>query len=187
MEIKSESSFLSFEISVKRSTNDDPISQGTVEKCIRIAMDAHEGQRDRDGNAVILHPFIVGGMGKTDAEKCVGFLHDVIEDTDVTIENLRDEDIPEEIIVALQLCTHDDSLTYDEYVQRIIDSGNMTAINVKLNDLHHNIARGKLIIIPIWWQNMRLHYRKLKIFCRKSKKALGCPTIWDYPKITLQQ
>lgn len=56
---------------------------------------------------------------------------------------MRDEDIPEEIIDALQLCTHDDSMTYDEYVQRIIDSGNMTAINVKLNDLHHNIARGK--------------------------------------------
>lgn len=43
-------------ISVKRSTNDDTITQDTVEKCIRIAMDAHEGQRDRDGNAVILHP-----------------------------------------------------------------------------------------------------------------------------------
>ena len=92
MVIKFESSFLSFEISVKRSTNDDPISQGTVEKCIRIAMDAHEGQRDRDGNAVILHPLIVGGMGKTDAEKCEGFLHDVIEDTDARqiLTNLTD-------------------------------------------------------------------------------------------------
>ena len=168
MEIKFESSFLSFEISVKRSTNDDPISQGTVEKCISIAMDAHEGQRDRDGNAVILHPLIVGGMGKTDAEKCEGFLHDVIEDTDLTIEDLRDEDIPEEIIVALQLCTHDDSLTYDEHVQRIIDSGNMTAINVKLNDLHHNIAWGKAYNYPDLVAKHEAAQKKIEDFLQKK-------------------
>ena len=56
--------FISLEITVKRSTNDDPITQDTVEKCIRIATEAHEGQRDRDGNAVILHPLIVGSMVK---------------------------------------------------------------------------------------------------------------------------
>jgi len=146
--MKFDTPMLSFEICVKHSTNDDPITQETVEKCLRIAVEAHEGQRDRDGNAVILHPLIVGSMGKTDAEKCVGFLHDVVEDTDVTFDDLRDEDIPEEIIDALKLCTHDDSLSYDEYIQRIIDSGNMTAIHVKLNDLHHNLARGKAYNYP---------------------------------------
>ncbi len=140
--------FISLEISCKRSTNVDPISQDTVEKCIRIAMDAHEGQRDRDGNAVILHPLLIGSMGQTDAEKCVGFLHDVVEDTDWTFDDLRNEDIPDEIIEALRLCTHSDSMSYEDYVQRIIDSGNMTAIHVKLNDLHHNIARGKAFGYP---------------------------------------
>ena len=82
-------------------------------------------------------------MGQTNAEKCVGFLHDVVEDTDWTFDDLRDEELPEEIIEALQLCTHRDGQEYYDYVQRIIDSGNMTAIHVKLNDLHHNIARGK--------------------------------------------
>ena len=140
--------FISLEISCKRSTNVDPISQDTVEKCIRIAMDAHEGQRDRDGNAVILHPLLIGSMGQTDAEKCVGFLHDVVEDTDWTFDDLRNEDIPDEIIETLLLCTHNDSMSYEDYVQRIIDSGNMTAIHVKLNDLHHNIARGKAFGYP---------------------------------------
>ena len=140
--------FISLEISCKRSTNVDPISQDTVEKCIRIAMDAHEGQRDRDGNAVILHPLLIGSMGQTDAEKCVGFLHDVVEDPDWTFDDLRNEDIPDEIIEALRLCTHSDSMSYEDYVQRIIDSGNMTAIHVKLNDLHHNIARGKAFGYP---------------------------------------
>lgn len=136
------------EITCKRSTNVDPITQDTVEKCIRIAMDAHEGQRDRDGNAVILHPLIVGSLGLTDAEKCVGFLHDVVEDTDWTFDDLQDEDIPEEIIEALQLCTHEDGQDYYEYVKRILDSGNMTAIHVKQNDLRHNIARGKAFGYP---------------------------------------
>jgi len=168
MKLKIEIPLLSFEISVKHSTNDDPITQDTVEKCIRIAMDAHEGQRDRDGNAVILHPLIVGSMGKTDAEKCVGFLHDVVEDTDVTFDDLRDEDVPEEIIEALQLCTHDDSLTYEEYVQRIIDSGNMTAINVKLNDLHHNIARGKAYNYPNLVAKHEAALKKIEDFLQKK-------------------
>ncbi len=143
MEFKLEIPILFFKISVKRSTNDDPITQDTVEKCIRIATEAHEGQRDRDGNAVILHPLIVGSMGKTDAEKCVGFLHDVVEDTDWDFEDLEDEDVPSEIVDALKLLTHEKGTDYYEYVKRIIDSGNETAINVKLNDLAHNIARGK--------------------------------------------
>ena len=90
--------FISLEITCKRSTNVDPITQDTIEKCIKIAMEAHEGQRDRDGNAVILHPLLVGSMGLTDAEKCVGFLHDVVEDTDWTFDDLRNEKIPESII-----------------------------------------------------------------------------------------
>ena len=140
--------FISLEITCKRSTNVDPITQDTIEKCIRIAIVAHEGQRDRDGNAVILHPLLIGSMGQTDAEKCVGFLHDVVEDTDWTFDDLRNEGIPDEIIEALQLCTHNDSMSYEDYVQRIIDSGNMTAIHVKLNDLYHNIARGKAFGYP---------------------------------------
>lgn len=134
---------LSLKISVKRSTLNDPITQDIVEKCIHIATQAHEGQRDRDGNAVILHPLIVGSMGKTDAEKCVGFLHDVIEDTDWDLDTLEDQELPSEIIDALQLLTHEKGTDYYDYVQRIINSGNMTAINVKLNDLTHNLARGK--------------------------------------------
>ena len=135
--------FISLEITVKRSTDKDPITQDTVEKCIRIATEAHEGQRGRDENAVILHPLIVGSMGKTDAEKCVGFLHDVVEDTDWGFDDLEDEDVPSEITDALKLLTHEGGTDYYDYVQRIIDSGNTTAINVKLNDLTHNIARGK--------------------------------------------
>ena len=72
MTTKTGNMWLSFEITSKISTCDDPITQDIVEKCIRIALDALEGKRDRDGNALILHSLIVGSMGQTDAEKCVG-------------------------------------------------------------------------------------------------------------------
>lgn len=143
MNIEFDIPLFSFKLSTKRSTENDPISQSTIEKSIRIALNALEGKRDRDGNALILHSLIVGSMGNTDAEKCVGFLHDVVEDSEWSFEKLLEEDIPTEIIDALRLCTHEKGMGYYDYVQRIIDSGNETALNVKLNDLHHNIARGK--------------------------------------------
>ncbi len=152
--------YVAIEVRSKHSTNDDPVTQDIVEKCLGIAVDAHRGQRDRDGNAVILHPLIVGSMGNTDAEKCVGFLHDVVEDTDWTFDDLRDKGVPEEIIEALQLCTHRDGQSYYEYVQHIIDSGNMTAIHVKQNDLHHNLARGMAFGYP---DLVAKHERALKM------------------------
>lgn len=148
MKLEKCSSSLSFDIVAKHSTSEDAIGQDVVERCLRIAMEAHQGQRDRDGNAVILHPLVVGSMGKTDAEKCAGFLHDVVEDTDWTFDRLQAHGVPAEVIEVLRLCTHDKSMSYEAYIQRIIDSGNETAIHVKLNDLHHNIARGKAFGYP---------------------------------------
>ena len=152
--------FISIEVVPHHATDGEPISQATIEKCIAIATKAHFGQRDRDGNAVILHPLIVGSMGKTNAEKCVGFLHDVVEDTDWTFDDLRKEGLPEEIIDALRLLTHEKGTDYYAYVQRIIDSGNQTAISVKRNDLHHNLARGKAFGYP---ELVKKHEKALKM------------------------
>ena len=134
---------MEFEIIAKRAGDKASLPQEIVEKCLDIACRAHNGQRDRDGNAVILHPLMVGSMGKTDAEKCAGFLHDVVEDTNWTFKDLEHEGVPSDIIEILKLLTHDKTTDYYDYVQHIIDSGNITAINVKRNDLTHNIARGR--------------------------------------------
>jgi len=114
-----------------------------VEKALLIALIAHNGQKDLDGNPVILHPMTVSLAGKTDDEKIVGLLHDVVEDTDYTFDDLRQAGFADHIIEALQLLTHQEGTPYLEYVQRIKDSGNKLAIAVKLNDLHHNLARGR--------------------------------------------
>lgn len=110
---------------------------------IDIANKAHAGQLDRDGNPVILHPLTVGLMGHTDEERVAGFLHDVVEDSDYTFDDLLEAGIPVGIVNALCLLTHEKGTDYYEYVQRIIDSGNPIALQVKYNDLQHNYARGK--------------------------------------------
>ena len=115
----------------------------TVDIALQIASKGHAGQTDRDGEAYILHPLTVGLMGKTDEERCAGFLHDVLEDTDYTADDLLEQGIPESVVNALTLLTHDKSEPYYEYVQRIIDSHNPIALRVKYNDLKHNYARGK--------------------------------------------
>lgn len=115
----------------------------TVDIALKIAVEAHEGQVDRDDEAYILHPLTVGLMGKTDEERCAGFLHDVLEDTDYTVEMLEEAGIPDGVINALKLLTHDKDTLYYDYVQHIIDSHNPIALRVKYNDLQHNYERGK--------------------------------------------
>ncbi len=114
-----------------------------IDIALQIATKAHEGQRDRDGYPVILHPITVGMMGDTDEEKMAGFLHDVVEDTDWTFDDLLREGIPVGVVNALRLLTHEKGTDYYAYVQRVIDSGNPIALQVKYNDLRHNYARGK--------------------------------------------
>ena len=82
-------------------------------------------------------------MGHTDEEKIAGFLHDVVEDSDITFDDLLKEGIPTGIVNAVRLLTHEKGTDYFEYVQRIIDSGNPIALQVKYNDLQHNYSRGK--------------------------------------------
>lgn len=114
-----------------------------IDIALRIATAAHAGQLDRDGYPVILHPLTVGLMGHTDEEKIAGFLHDVVEDSDITFDDLLKEGIPTGIVNAIRLLTHEKGTDYFDYVQRIIDSGNPIALQVKYNDLQHNYSRGK--------------------------------------------
>lgn len=114
-----------------------------IDTALRIATAAHAGQTDRDGNPVILHALTIGLMGHTDEEKVAGFLHDVVEDSDLSFNDLLREGIPTGIVNALRLLTHEAGTDYDAYIQRIICSANPIALQVKYNDLQHNFARGK--------------------------------------------
>jgi len=116
----------------------------SIEDALRIAIDAHEGDTDLDGLPVILHPLTVGLAGRNRQEMIAGFLHDVVEDTDMTFDDLLERGVDSEIVDALRLLTHDkQQMSYTDYVERIATSGNVTAMHVKLNDLTHNLNRGR--------------------------------------------
>ena len=123
--------------------NDLYDSRSDIDKAIEFASKAHAADYDLDGNPTILHPLAVGMMGRNDTERIVGFLHDVVEDTRYDFDDLIEEGFSEEVLSALRLLTHDKETPYMEYVERICKSGNITAIHVKMNDLKHNLARGK--------------------------------------------
>lgn len=114
----------------------------TIEDTLQLALEAHRCQTDLDGMPFVLHPLAVGLMGSSEAEIKTGFLHDVVEDTSLTLDDLRTRGVDENVLTALALLTHDKSLDYFDYVRRIIASGNRLAIRTKLSDLRHNISRG---------------------------------------------
>lgn len=123
--------------------NEDYDTRSDIDKAIELASKAHAADYDLDGNPTILHPLAVGMMGTTDTERIVGFLHDVVEDTKYTFEDLVEEGFSADVIKALRLLTHDKDTPYMTYIENICRSGNSTALHVKINDLKHNLARGQ--------------------------------------------
>ena len=105
---------------------------------MRIAYNAHKDQVDKTGMPYIFHPFHLAEQMRDEALVCAALLHDVVEDTALTFDDLRQAGISDEVIVALALLTHADEVPYLQYVQHIKDSGNPIAIAVKLADLQHN-------------------------------------------------
>ena len=104
-------------------------------KAARIAYDAHHEQYDVCGMPYIFHPFTVAENMTDEYSTCVALLHDVVEDTDVTLDDLAGE-FPEEVIEAVRLMTHDKDVDYEEYVTAL--KGNPIARAVKLADVAHN-------------------------------------------------
>ena len=114
-----------------------------LEKAISIAVEAHRGQIDKAGKPYILHPLRVMNMGKTEEEMICGVLHDVIEDTPVSIEMLREEGFSSDILKALDAISRHDDETYEEYIDRVITED--LAIRVKLHDLKDNMNRDRIL------------------------------------------
>ncbi|MCM3273332.1 GTP pyrophosphokinase [Paenibacillus elgii] len=105
-------------------------------KAILIATAAHQGQLDKGNQPYILHPLRLMLKAPDNDSRIVAVLHDVIEDTDVTIESLRQEGFAERLLEALDCLTRRDNETYEEFLQRI--KPNALARYVKLLDLEDN-------------------------------------------------
>lgn len=108
----------------------------TVERAIAIAAQAHAGQVDKAGQPYILHPLRVMQAQTSDAARIVGVLHDVVEDTDYSLDDLRQEGFGHDVLEALDAVTRRSEETYEEFVQRAVSDP--LARSVKYADLLDN-------------------------------------------------
>jgi len=108
-----------------------------LEKAILIAVQAHQGQVDKAGAPYILHPLRVMLQLHSETEMIIGVLHDVVEDTTWTLESLKQEGFPAEILEAIDCLTRREGENYDDFIKRV--AGNPLAQKVKLADLEDNL------------------------------------------------
>ena len=110
---------------------------------IIFATNKHSGQHDKAGMPYILHPLAVMNMVNTIDEKIVAVLHDVIEDTDATKEDLLLIGMDRDLINDVLILSHD-GVNYQKYIENIKAYESQVAINVKIADLTHNSDLNRL-------------------------------------------
>ena len=113
-----------------------------TKKALLISFNAHKEQIDKSGMPYVYHPYEVATEMDDEYSTCVALLHDVVEDTEITLEDLKNEGFPREVIEAIAMMTHDDKVPYMDYIEEI--KRNSIARKVKLADLHHNSNIGRL-------------------------------------------
>jgi hypothetical protein len=118
----------------------------TIEKALQIAAQAHESQKDKEGLPYILHSLRVMGRVEGEEAQIVAVLHDVVEDTPVTLDDLRRAGFSEAVLAAVRCVTHQKDQPYADYV--VGCKGNPTARQVKLADLADNSRLDRTILRP---------------------------------------
>ena len=116
----------------------------TLEDAIILATDAHRGQKDRNDEPYIMHPLRVAAQLWGYDERMVAVLHDVVEDTEVTLDQLRHAGYPEHIVAAVDAISKkkDANEPYSSYIRRV--KANPLATRVKIADLRDNANLGRL-------------------------------------------
>ena len=115
---------------------DNMIYTKMTKKALRICFDSHVKQIDKSGLPYVFHPFHLAEQMDDEDSVCVALLHDVVEDTNMTFEELEKEGFNDKVISALKLLTHNPQVPYMDYVSEI--KKNPLAKKVKLADLRHN-------------------------------------------------
>ena len=112
-----------------------------TKKALSLCFEAHKDQKDKSGLPYVFHPFHLAMEMTDELSTVVALLHDVVEDTDYTLQDLEDMGFPPAVLEAIDLMTHREGVPYMEYVAAI--QTNPLARIVKMADLRHNsnIAR----------------------------------------------
>lgn len=113
-----------------------------TKKALKLCFEAHKNQVDKSGLPYVFHPFHLAEQMKDENTTVVALLHDVVEDTEYTIHDLKKMGFNEEVIEAISMLTHDENVPYEEYVLKL--KSNPIASAVKLADLKHNSDLSRL-------------------------------------------
>lgn len=116
-----------------------------TKKALKLCFEAHKEQVDKSGMPYVFHPFHLAEQMKDEATTVVALLHDVVEDTATTFEDLEKQGFSDEIINALKLLTHEKNVLYMDYIGEI--KKNKIATKVKLADLRHNSDLTRLSVV----------------------------------------
>ena len=112
---------------------------------LRICFDAHKEQVDKSGMPYVFHPFHLAEQMTSEGATVCALLHDVMEDTPTTREDLEMAGIPKEYTDVLMLLCHDESIPYMDYVRNLAQ--NKIAREVKIADLRHNSDLTRLRVV----------------------------------------
>ena len=129
-----------------------------TKKALKLCFEAHKNQVDKSGMPYVFHPFHLAEQMETEETTIVALLHDVVEDTDYTIEDLTKMGFGESVVKSLSLLTHDDTVEYMDYVLAI--KGNPIAKAVKLADLRHNSDLTRIDVVDENALQRREKYQK---------------------------
>lgn len=129
-----------------------------TKKALKLCFEAHKEQVDKTGLPYVFHPFHLAEQMDDEVSTVCALLHDVVEDTDYTLEDLSNMGFPREVTDVLALLTHDPDEPYMDYVRRI--STNVTASKVKVADLMHNSDVTRLDTVDEWAEKRNLRYKE---------------------------
>lgn len=108
-----------------------------LEKAISLALEGHANQKDKGGMPYILHPLYVMNKMDTKDEMICAILHDIVEDTEITFEDLKHLGFSKENLHTLDCLTRKKDEDYFDYIERV--KSDKTAVKIKLADLEHNM------------------------------------------------
>ena len=116
-----------------------------TKKALKLCFETHKDQVDKSGMPYVFHPFHLAEQMPDEETTAVALLHDVIEDSERTLDELRKMGFSEAVVEAVALMTHADGVPYMEYVAQI--KSNPIARTVKLADLRHNSDTSRLDVV----------------------------------------
>ena len=127
---------------------------------LKVSFEAHKDQVDHSGTPYVYHPYHLAEQMTDETTTCIALLHDVVEDTDITLAQLSEMGFPDIVVEAVGVLTREHSVPYQEYIKRV--KSNPLARIVKLADLEHNSDMSRLQEIDERSKSLAKRYEKAR-------------------------